>query len=436
MKTKILFVDDNEVDQEVYRRELEKTGRYELISALSAEAGLVSVFSQNPGLILLDYSMPGMNGLDFMQRLNEISVVAIPVIMLTGKGREEVAVEAMKSGVDDYLVKDIAGNSVRQLPNLIEHVLAAHAQRIHARRLEVLQQTLMRTVADGIIGLDVSGNITCANPAAERMLLSAPEGLLGRNIAQLLWPEGVQSSWAGHPLAALSGDTVSRDSDFFHREGGIPFPVAYTATHLAESHDDNIRWVLVFQDITERKKTDQELVQRALYDKLTGLTNRQMFIDSLEKALARAARGQRQLALFFIDLDGFKEVNDNFGHIAGDQVLQRVAQRLVGCVRASDMVSRYGGDEFTLIVEDGSMDHLDVLAQKILTAIAEPYEIGGHHMSLSASIGIAQYPQCGMDVESLIGEADRAMYVIKQGGKHGHGFSSKMERSSLSSSFL
>ena len=422
MKTKILFVDDSEVDQEACRRELERTGRYELISALSAEAGLVSAFSLNPGLILLDFSMPGMDGLDFMRRLNERSEVAIPVIMLTGKGREEVAVKAMKSGVEDYLVKDVAGNSLRRLPNLIEHVLAAHAQRIHARRLEVLQQTLMRTVANGIIGLNASGDITCANPAAERMLLSATDGLLGRNIEDLLWPEGVQSSWAGHPLAALSGDTVSRDTDFFHRDGGLPFPVAYTATHLAESGDDDIRWVLAFQDITERRNNDQELLRMALYDRLTGLTNRQMFLDSLEKSLARAARGQRQVVLFFIDLDGFKEVNDSFGHMAGDQVLQRVAQRLVGCVRASDLVSRYGGDEFTLIIEDSPMDHLDVLAQKILDAIAEPYEIDGCRVALSASIGIARYPQCGTDAPDMIAASDRAMYAIKKDGKHGYGY--------------
>lgn len=430
MKTKILFIDDSEVDQEVYRRALEKTGRYELISALSAEAGLVSAFELKPGLILLDYSMPGTDGLGFMKQFAAQSADAIPIIMLTGKGREEVAVEAMKGGVDDYVVKDVTGRCLRQLPGMIDHVIATHAQRIHARRLEVLQQTLLRTVADGIIGINAHGVITCANPAAERMLLSAPDGLTGRHIEQLLWPEGAQSSWDAHPLATPSTDTVNRDSDFFHREGGLPFPVAYTATHLAASGDDDMRWVLAFQDITERKKADQELAQMAHYDKLTGVANRQMFIDSLEKALARAGRGRRQLALLFLDLDGFKEVNDTFGHIIGDQVLQMVAQRLVGCVRASDMVSRYGGDEFALIIEDSQVDH-NVLAQKILASIEAPYEIGDQRGLLSASIGIALYPQCARDVQSLIEEADRAMYAIKQGGKHGYGFSGKLEKPSL-----
>lgn len=430
MKTKILFIDDSEVDQEIYRRALEKTGRYELISALSAEAGLVSAFELKPGLILLDYSMPGTDGLGFMKQFAAQSADAIPIIMLTGKGREEVAVKAMKGGVDDYMVKDVTGRCLRQLPGMIDHVIATHAQRIHARRLEVLQQTLLRTVADGIIGINAHGVITCANPAAERMLLSAPDGLAGHHIEQLLWPEGVQSSWDAHPLAALSKESISRDSDFFHREGGMPFPVAYTATHLAASGDDDMRWVLAFQDITERKKADQQLAQMAHYDKLTGVANRQMFIDSLEKALARAGRGQRQLALLFLDLDGFKEVNDTFGHIIGDQVLQMVAQRLVGCVRASDMVSRYGGDEFALIIEDSQVDH-NVLAQKILASIEAPYEIGDQCGFLSASIGIALYPQCARDVQSMIEEADRAMYAIKQGGKHGYGFSGKLEKPSL-----
>jgi diguanylate cyclase (GGDEF)-like protein/PAS domain S-box-containing protein len=352
--------------------------------------------------------------------------------MLTGKGREEVAVEAMKSGIDDYVVKDVAGRCLRQLPGMIDRVIAAHAQRIHARRIKVLKQTLLNTVADGIIGLDALGIITCANPAAERMLLSAPDGLLGRHVEELLWPEGVQSSWETHPLATLSrpNSTVSRDSDFLHRDGGMPFPVTYTATHLAESGDDDIRWVLAFQDITERKKTDQELAQMAHYDRLTGVANHQMFNDSLGKALARADRGQRQLALFFIDLDGFKEINDKSGHIIGDQVLQIVAQRLVGSVRTSDLVSRYGGDEFTLIIEDSPMEHLDVLAQKILASIEEPYEIGDHPVSLSASIGIAQYPQCASNAQGLVSAADKAMYAIKQGGKHGYGFCSRLRNPS------
>ena len=422
MKARILFVDDSEVDQEVYQRELEKTGRYELIPALSAEAELVSAFELKPDLILLDYSMPGMDGLDFAKRFAARAVDAIPIIMLTGKGREEVAVEAMKNGVDDYLVKDVTGRCLRQLPSMIDHVIATHAQRIHARRLKVLQRTLLNTVAEGIIGLDAKGAITCANPAAERMLSSAPDGLHGRRIEQLLWPEGVPSSWEKHPLAMLSGDTIRRDSDFFHREGGTPFPVSYTATHLARSDDDDIRWVLAFQDITERKRMDRELAQLAHYDKLTGLANHQVFIDSLDRSLARAERGQRQLALFFIDLDGFKNVNDTFGHMVGDQVLQTVAQRLLGCVRASDMVCRYGGDEFTLIIEDTRAEYLDVLAKKILASIEAPYEIGDQRGFMSASIGIALYPQCASDVKGLVSAADRAMYAIKQSGKHGYKF--------------
>src|SRR3989338_3670709 len=122
MKTKILFIDDSEVDQEIYRRALEKTGRYELNSALSVEAGL----------ILLDYSRPGPDGLGLVKRFSARAADAIPIIMLTGKGREEVAVEAMKSGIDDYVVKDVTGRCLQQLPGMIDHAIATHAQRIHA----------------------------------------------------------------------------------------------------------------------------------------------------------------------------------------------------------------------------------------------------------------------------------------------------------------
>lgn len=428
MTTKVLFVDDNEFDQKIYRHVLEGTGRYELITALSAEAGLACMFEVKPDIILLDYSMPDLDGLGFMKRLAGQSAVSVPVIMVTGKGNEDVAVQAMRSGIEDYVVKDVAGGFLRLLPDMIDQAIDAHAHRVHAQRLDLLQQTLLITVADGIIGIDFLGVITCANPAAEHILSCAPHGLDGRRIEQLLWPEGVQSSWENYPLAIASGSTVSRDSDFFQREDGLLFPVAYTASRVAVSDDDNIRWVLAFRDITEQKKADQALAQMAHYDKLTGVANRQMFIDSLEKALARAGRGRPRLALFFIDLDGFKEINDRHGHLVGDQVLQIVSQRLIGCVRASDIVSRYGGDEFTLIIEDSQGDHLKVLAQKVLASIEEPYAIGDCRIFLSASIGISQYPQCGMDAQSLIGKADKAMYAIKQSGRHGYGFSSELLR--------
>jgi diguanylate cyclase (GGDEF)-like protein len=148
-----------------------------------------------------------------------------------------------------------------------------------------------------------------------------------------------------------------------------------------------------------------------------------MFREYLDKAFARADRSQRQLTVFFIDLDGFKEVNDTLGHHAGDHLLQLVAERLEECVRSGDLVSRIGGDEFTIVVEDSQLNQLEILAQKLLDSVEQPYLLlGAHDITISASIGIASYPQVAADLDSLIQQADKAMYGIKKSGKKGFGF--------------
>lgn len=421
--TRLLIVDDNETDQVLFRRALRSTG-YDLIVASSGHEGLALAIEARPNLILLDHNLPDINGIEFLKRISEESDVAIPIIMLTGEGNEQVAVQAMKGGANDYLVKDTAGQYLKLLPSVFERSLAVHEERIRARRLVALHDAILRTVADGIIGIDADGVILFANPAASRMLLCPVQDLIGSMVADFLLLADGPLQWDSHPLAQPHDGTVTlcRDSDFLRRRSGTSFPVAYTASALEFEGSCRFGWVLVFQDITERVKAVEELIQTARYDTLTGLPNRVMFQDYLGKALARADRSQRSLAVMFLDLDGFKAVNDNFGHQAGDQLLQLVAQRLVNCVRVGDLVSRLGGDEFTLVIEDGETAHLETVARKILQAIEKPYDLGFHQAHVSTSIGIAIYPECGSDVQSLLQKADGAMYKIKKSGKKGYAF--------------
>jgi diguanylate cyclase (GGDEF)-like protein/PAS domain S-box-containing protein len=268
MTATILVIDDNEDDQCLYRHAL-KDFNYELIPALSAQAGLARIADLKPDLkldlILLDYNLPDMDGLVFMKRLAEYPDMHIPIVMLTSEGSEAVAVEAMKNGADDYLVKDTSGQYLKLLPGIIEYVMAAHAQRVHTRRLMALHQAILDTVEDGIIGINIAGDILFANPAAERML--APrQGLVGRPVAQLLWCGENQCDWSSHPLAAAPKGATRfyRNSDFFHRENGQTFPVAYNASAIDLRGNGGAWWVLVFQDMSERKKADALLRQHEL----------------------------------------------------------------------------------------------------------------------------------------------------------------------------
>lgn len=167
----------------------------------------------------------------------------------------------------------------------------------------------------------------------------------------------------------------------------------------------------------ERKQMHERLEHMAQYDQLTHLPNRQLFLDRLKTALARARRDQSLLSLLFIDLDGFKQVNDTLGHAMGDLLLQRVAQRLLECVRGSDTVARLGGDEFVVLLEGGhAVEHAMAAAEKILAAFGQPFDLEGLRLGIQPSIGVAVYPDHGAEEHHLLVHADEAMYLSKKSG--------------------
>jgi len=177
---------------------------------------------------------------------------------------------------------------------------------------------------------------------------------------------------------------------------------------------------LLFKDITAQKNNEQKLIIAALYDRATSLPNRAMFRDYFTKALARAERDKHNVALLFLDLDGFKAINDTLGHHAGDTLLCVVAERLSSSVRAGDLVCRFGGDEFAVILENCQPDWLKIIAERFLRTLEMPINLDGQAAQISASIGIVTYPKSGSDEETLIRKADEAMYSVKKEGKSGY----------------
>lgn len=173
------------------------------------------------------------------------------------------------------------------------------------------------------------------------------------------------------------------------------------------------------QEITERKEAEHRTKQLAFFDSLTELPNRRLLDQRLETALAMARRHKRTLAVLFMDLDGFKQINDTLGHNAGDQLLRKVAYRLRNCVRESDTVARNGGDEFVILLpEINSADAVNKVADKILKRLSRPIRLGDDEVSTSTSIGVALFPHDGLDAETLIDNADQAMYSAKRAGRN------------------
>ncbi|MBL8250513.1 MAG: EAL domain-containing protein, partial [Candidatus Competibacter sp.] len=203
------------------------------------------------------------------------------------------------------------------------------------------------------------------------------------------------------------------------RKNGEIYPVWENVAAVRSGNGSIVEYVAFFNDITARKRTEQETFYRANYDPLTGLPNRNLLRERLEQALKQARRYDRKVALMFADLDRFKQVNDMLGHSWGDRLLCQAASRLGACVREADTVARQGGDEFVVVLPNIAEEHdAWVVAEKIITRLAEPFDLSGDSVRIGASIGISLYPTHGEDAEELMRHADLAMYQAKLAGRN------------------
>lgn len=207
------------------------------------------------------------------------------------------------------------------------------------------------------------------------------------------------------------------------RKDKTQYPIWISISAIKNSEGEVTQYVSIFSDISERKKAEAALQHRVYHDELTTLPNRSFFLKRLEEYIAVSQKNKTQLALFFVDLDRFKWVNDNFGHDVGNLLLVAVAQRLKQCIRSSDVVSRLSGDEFTLILPNLLHTSIvKVIAERVVDSLSAPFHLSGHVLSISASVGIAIYPQDGDDIQTLLKHADIAMYNAKGAGRNNYQF--------------
>ena len=224
-----------------------------------------------------------------------------------------------------------------------------------------------------------------------------------------------------HAILLEQGSWQGEASD--RRKGGEIYPVWLSISLVRDKRGNPEYHIASFSDITERKQQEAQIEHLAFHDLLTGLPNRRLLIDRIQVAIAQAARDANGLALLFVDLDRFKTINDSLGHQAGDQLLRLVGERLKSWVRSGDTVSRVGGDEFIVLCPNcDSPEDASSLGDKLLGAIAQPYQIDDTELVITASIGIALYPDNGADANSLIGNADVAMYLAKENDRNNYQF--------------
>ncbi len=278
--------------------------------------------------------------------------------------------------------------------------------------------TLFDLAADCLMILDLDGIIIDINRTGHERLGFTRDEMVGMHITRLDPPE-----FAAKVPKRL--DDIEKGSAIFEsahlRKDGTAMPVEINSK-LIELDGKKV-FFSVIRDITGRRTAEQRIAQLAHFDVITKLPNRNLFYDRLDQAVARARRYQQKFAVLFLDLDGFKQVNDEFGHHAGDGLLGMVAERLTESARDMDTVARVGGDEFVFILNN--VDHPDnaiLVANKILESLSQPFIVNGNACLIGCCIGISIFPDDTDDAETLVKMADDAMYVAKNGGKNNYQF--------------
>jgi diguanylate cyclase (GGDEF)-like protein/PAS domain S-box-containing protein len=293
-------------------------------------------------------------------------------------------------------------------------ILAEKVQRENESRLKDMFENLSSGVA--IFQASEDGRsfvISALNRAAERIENMRREDVIGKSVENVF--PGITEFGLLEVLRRVWANGVAEQFPVsFYHEGHV---VGCRENYVYKLPNGEV--VSIYDDVTKEKQAEEQMHLLAHYDPLTGLPNRTLFTDRLQQALVVAKRDKLHIALMFLDLDKFKPVNDELGHDMGDLLLKAVAQLLQSCVRASDTVSRIGGDEFVILLAgiESAQDAMRV-AEKILHALIQPLQLPGHHIQISASIGIAVYPEHGGDEKTLIKHADTAMYTVKNNGRN------------------
>jgi diguanylate cyclase (GGDEF)-like protein/PAS domain S-box-containing protein len=418
----VLLIEDNPAEVLLVRKMFNHEGAngFKLKFAASIEAAVSHLGAKPVDIVLLDTGLKETKGRDAIKKVRS-ACPRVSIVLFCSPEEEGAAVQAVQEGAQDYLVKGQIEprELMRALRNAIERKVIEESVFKEKERAEVT----LNCIADAVICTDMSGNISFLNPIAEKMTGWPLAEAVGRPLAETFKiMDATTRITTPNPMAMAArqdrtGDLpvncilVSRDGHEIFIEDSVA-PIHDRAGQIDGS-------VLVFRDVTLARALSARVTHLAEHDALTGLPNRLLLNDRLDQAIAMARRNARPLAVLFMDLDGFKHINDSLGHSTGDKLLQSVAKQLQLCVRAPDTVSRQGGDEFLVLLQ--GIEHAEdaaIAARRILKALAETHTIDGRDLHVTASIGVSIYPDDGIDSETLIKNADTAMYQAKAHGRH------------------
>jgi len=374
--------------------------------------------------ILVDLFLPDSRGIETFDRIFD-AAPQIPILVLTGSHDEDIAKSAVQRGAQDYLLKERVDSYLlpKTLDSMIER--AANAEALFEEKERA--QVTLNSIGDAVMSTDVWGKVTYLNVVAEKLTGWSCEDAAGQLVEEVFHiVDATTREPTSNPMrfAIQENKTVGLTPNcVLIRRDGHEHAIEDSAAPIHDRRGRVTGAVMVFHDVSTARALSLRMSYLAQHDSLTDLPNRILLNDRLTQAITLAYRHQQRLALLFLDVDRFKHINDSLGHAVGDRLLQSVAQRLFDCVRSSDTVSRQGGDEFViLLAETKQAQDAAVIADKILLALATPHRIDQHELHLTASIGIVTYPDDGMDAETLMKNADSAMYHAKEAGRNNYQF--------------
>ncbi len=426
-KLKLLYVEDDSLARESIKMILEEFF-YDITIATDGEDGLEKFQNSSIDLIITDINMPKLNGLEMIDQIREEDK-EIPIMILSAYTELEYFTTGIKLGVDGYLLKPFdLEQFISTLTNVISKIELQEVQNELHRKHEYLQ-AIINGIKDPIMVIKSDYTVEIMNESLKRHVTSdIVADIEHPKCYELSHHRSTPCDSSEHQCPLKEVLESKKQMTVVHKHKDINNEDCYielAVAPLLDLEDNCIGIIESSRDITAHLEVQDRLREQsrvldyqASHDSLTGLPNRILFMDRLTHMIKRSARDHTEFALFFIDLDHFKNINDTLGHDIGDEVLQEVSNRLNSIIRKEDTLARLGGDEFTILMERlHSGEDASILAKKILNILAEPISISDNILYVSSSIGISLYPQDDTDANNLLKYADTAMYKAKDEGR-------------------
>ena len=421
----VLIIEDVEDDAELVLLRLRQGGYAPTHVRVQSAAAVESALRQQPwDMVISDYAMPSFSGLEAL-RLVRAFDRDLPFILVSGTVGEEFAVEAMRSGANDYILKD---NLTRLVPAIDRELREAEDRRRRRQAEQALYEereralVTLHSIGDGVITTDRDGKVDYMNPVAEKISGWSHGEARGRPLTEVL-PLISEASRQPMPSPALaclrSGNVVNLEENvLLVNRRGEEFHIEDSAAPIFNREDEVIGVVLVFHDVTQERRMARQISWQATHDSLTGLSNRGEFDILLAELIQDSAGSDHQHALLYLDLDQFKVVNDTCGHSAGDELLKELSQLLMRHLPENASLARLGGDEFGVLLENSTIEQSRQIAERILRVV-ESFQFRWENSSfdISVSIGLVPITGDGITPSFALSAADVACFVAKESGR-------------------